>query len=75
LQNQLRIRTSGSIYTKDSTKHGWLPGKSKPEFCYINAPTIGAEPTWPFGGVKGTGNGHREGGWTAFDIFTEWKTV
>ena len=42
---------------------------------YINAPTIGAEAHMPFGGVKGTGNGHREGGWTVFDIFTEWKTV
>jgi aldehyde dehydrogenase (NAD+) len=28
-----------------------------------------------FGGIKNTGNGHREGGWTVFDIFTEWKTV
>ena len=42
---------------------------------YINAPTIGAEAHMPFGGIKGTGNGHREGGWTAFEIFTEWKTV
>lgn len=42
---------------------------------YINAPTIGAEAHMPFGGIKGTGNGHREGGWTVFDIFTEWKTV
>ncbi len=29
---------------------------------YINAPTIGAEVHLPFGGVKHTGNGHREGG-------------
>ena len=29
---------------------------------YINAPTIGAEVHLPFGGVKQTGNGHREGG-------------
>ena len=28
-----------------------------------------------FGGVKGTGNGHREAGKTGLDIFTEWKTV
>jgi aldehyde dehydrogenase (NAD+) len=42
---------------------------------YINAPTIGAEAHMPFGGVKATGNGHREGGWTVFDFYTEWKVV
>ena len=29
---------------------------------YVNGPTIGAEAHMPFGGVKETGNGHREGG-------------
>lgn len=42
---------------------------------YINAPTIGAEVHLPFGGVKQTGNGHREGGPTVIDLFTEWKTI
>ena len=42
---------------------------------YINAPTIGAEVHLPFGGVKHTGNGHREAGTAALDIFTEWKAV
>jgi alpha-ketoglutaric semialdehyde dehydrogenase len=42
---------------------------------YMNAPTIGAEVHLPFGGVKQTGNGHREGGPTAIDLFTEWKTI
>ena len=42
---------------------------------YVNAPTIGAECHLPFGGVKDTGNGHREGGWAAYDIFSEPKTV
>jgi aldehyde dehydrogenase (NAD+) len=42
---------------------------------YINAPSIGAEVQVPFGGVKATGNGFREAGWTALDAFTEWKNV
>jgi aldehyde dehydrogenase (NAD+) len=42
---------------------------------YINSPTIGAEVHLPFGGVKNTGNGHREAGETALDIFSEWKSV
>ena len=42
---------------------------------YINAPTIGAEVHLPFGGVKQTGNGHREGGTGAIDFYTTWKSV
>ena len=42
---------------------------------YINAPTIGAEVHLPFGGVKQTGNGHREGGTGALDFYTTWKSV
>ena len=42
---------------------------------YINAPTIGAEVHLPFGGVKQTGNGHREGGIGALDFYTTWKSV
>jgi hypothetical protein len=41
----------------------------------FNASTIGAEIQLPFGGTKGTGNGHREAGTAALDIFTEWKSV
>ena len=42
---------------------------------YINGPTIGAEAHMSFGGVKATGNGHREGGWEVYDFYTETKTV
>ena len=42
---------------------------------YVNAGTIGAEIQLPFGGMKATGNGHREAGTQVLDIFTEWKSV
>ena len=42
---------------------------------YINAGTIGAEIQFPFGGTRGTGNGHREAGQAALEVFTEWKSV
>ena len=42
---------------------------------YVNAPTIGAEVHLPFGGIKGTGNGHREAGVAALDVFSEWKSI
>lgn len=66
---------SSSIYTNNVNLTWRAIRDLEAGITYINAPTIGAEAHMPFGGVKGTGNGHREGGWTAFEIFTEWKTV
>ncbi|MCW2921862.1 MAG: Aldehyde Dehydrogenase, partial [Thermoleophilia bacterium] len=42
---------------------------------YINAGTTGAEIQLPFGGTKGTGNGHRDAGTAALDVYTEWKAL
>lgn len=66
---------SSSIYTRDVNKAFVAIRDISAGITYINIPTIGAEAHLPFGGVKQTGNGHREGGWAAYDFFTEWKTV
>jgi len=66
---------SGSIYTRDVNRAMRAVRDMQTGITYINAPTIGAEVHLPFGGVKHTGNGHREAGTTALDIFTEWKAV
>jgi aldehyde dehydrogenase (NAD+) len=42
---------------------------------YVNHGTTGAEIQFPFGGVRGTGNGHREAGQAALEVFTEWKSI
>jgi acyl-CoA reductase-like NAD-dependent aldehyde dehydrogenase len=66
---------SSSIYTNDVNKAFKAIRDIKAGITYINVPTIGAEAHLPFGGVKQTGNGHREGGWAVYDFFTEWKAV
>jgi acyl-CoA reductase-like NAD-dependent aldehyde dehydrogenase len=66
---------SSSIYTNDLTCAHKAVDRAETGIVYINAPTIGAECHLPFGGMKNTGNGHREGGWTAYEIFTEIKTI
>ncbi|MFO7638297.1 MAG: aldehyde dehydrogenase family protein [bacterium] len=66
---------SSSIYTRDVNMAMKAVELFEAGITYVNAPTIGAECHMPFGGVKDTGNGHREGGWTAYDIFSEPKTV
>lgn len=66
---------SSSIYTRNVNLAMKAIELIEAGITYVNAPTIGAECHMPFGGVKDTGNGHREGGWTAYDIFSEPKTV
>jgi alpha-ketoglutaric semialdehyde dehydrogenase len=66
---------SSSIYTRDVTRAFRSMRDIEAGITYVNGPTIGAEVHLPFGGVKNTGNGHREAGTTVYDIFTEWKSI
>lgn len=73
--NDIEYGLSSSIYTRDINKGMKAVEDIEAGITYINGPTIGAECHMPFGGVKATGNGHREGGWTVYEIYTEVKTV
>jgi alpha-ketoglutaric semialdehyde dehydrogenase len=66
---------SSSIYTRDVNNAFKAMRDIEAGITYINGPTIGAECHMPFGGVKQTGNGHREGGWGAYEFYSEWKTI
>ena len=66
---------SSSIYTQDVNAAFTAIEDIEAGITYVNGPTIGAECHLPFGGVKETGNGHREGGWGPYEFFTEIKTV
>jgi aldehyde dehydrogenase (NAD+) len=67
---------SSSIYTQDINRALTAARDLETGITYVNSSTIGAETHLPFGGVRRTGNGHREGAaQTALEIFTEWKTV
>ncbi|HEY3249523.1 MAG TPA: aldehyde dehydrogenase family protein [Ignavibacteria bacterium] len=66
---------SSSIFTKNVNSAFKAVRDIRAGITYINGATIGAEAHMPFGGVKETGNGHREGGWTVYDFYTEWKSV
>lgn len=73
--NDIAFGLSTSIYTKDVNQAFRAVRDLDAGITYVNAPTIGAEVHLPFGGTKGTGNGHREAAETCLDIFTEWKAV
>jgi aldehyde dehydrogenase (NAD+) len=73
--NATNFGLSSAIYTRDIDRAFRAIEELATGITYVNASTIGAEVHFPFGGVRQTGNGHREGGWTVLDIMTEWKTV
>ena len=75
INNDVKYGLSSSLYTKDVHAAFRAVEDIDAGITYINAPTIGAEAHLPFGGVKETGNGHREGGWQVYDFFSETKTV
>lgn len=66
---------SSAIYTQDVNHAFYAMQELYTGICYVNSATIGAEVHLPFGGTKGTGNGHREAGTQVLDIFTEWKSL
>src|SRR5436190_13814675 len=66
---------SASVYTQDINRAFQAMRDLYTGIFYVNAPTIGAEVHLPFGGTKNTGNGHREAGVAALDVFSEWKSI
>ncbi len=73
--NGVKYGLSASIYTRDVNQAFVAMRDMITGIFYVNAPTIGAEVHLPFGGVKETGNGHREAGVAGIDVFTEWKSI
>jgi alpha-ketoglutaric semialdehyde dehydrogenase len=73
VNNEVRYGLSSSLYTRDVNLSFRAMNELENGITYVNAPTIGAEAHLPFGGVKETGNGHREGGWEVFEFYSETK--
>jgi len=75
VNNNVRYGLSTSIFTRNVNRAFEAIRDVATGLLYINAGTIGAEVHLPFGGTRGTGNGHREAGIQALDTFSEWKSV
>jgi len=73
--NGTKYGLSSAIYTQDVNQSFYAMQELYTGICYVNSATIGAEVHLPFGGTKGTGNGHREAGTQVLDIFSEWKSL
>jgi len=75
INNASRYGLSSSIFTRDVNRAFAAMRDLDTGIVYVNHGTTGAETHLPFGGTRGTGNGHREAGHTMLDPFTEWKSV
>ncbi len=75
INNHSQYGLSTSIFTQDVNRAFTAMRDIASGLVYINHGTTGAEIQFPFGGVRGTGNGHREAGQAALEVFTEWKSI
>ncbi|MBA2290488.1 MAG: aldehyde dehydrogenase family protein, partial [Chloroflexia bacterium] len=73
--NSVDYGLSASIFSADVNNVFRAMQDIDTGILYVNAGTTGAEIHLPFGGVKGTGNGHREAGTAALDFYTEWQSI
>src|SRR6266699_3674389 len=75
VNNDSKFGLSSAIYSQDINRLQRAMRDITTGILYINSGTTGAEIQFPFGGNRGTGNGHREAGIAGIDVFTEWKVV
>lgn len=75
VNNSVKFGLSSSIFSQDVNTIFKAQQLLDTGIVYVNAGTTGAEIHLPFGGTKGTGNGHRDSGQAALDVYTEWKSI
>jgi aldehyde dehydrogenase (NAD+) len=75
VNNATPFGLSSSIFTSNVNAAFTAMRDLTTGIVYVNHGTTGAETHLPFGGTRGTGNGHREAGHTMLDAFTEWKSL
>jgi aldehyde dehydrogenase (NAD+) len=75
LANATTFGLTGAIHTVNSNRIEEFIARYRGGLVSINGPTYGAGPHMPFGGVKNSGNGFREPGTEALDVYCEWKTI
>jgi alpha-ketoglutaric semialdehyde dehydrogenase len=75
LANSTNYGLTGAIHTSSVHRAQEFISRYRGGLVSINGATYGSGPHMPFGGVKNSGNGFREPGTEALDVYTEWKTV
>ena len=75
MANDSPFGLTASIHTKSLHRAQTWVNRVQAGVAIVNGPTHGSEPHMPFGGLRQSGNGFREAGREALDVYSDWKTV
>ena len=75
IANGIEYGLSAAIYTENIASALTAAERTDVGLFYVNAGTIGAEAHLPTGGMKASGNGHREASIAALDSYSEWRSI
>lgn len=73
--NSLEYGLTSAIHTRNIDRAMWFAQRVKAGVANINLGTFGSEPHMPFGGFGASGNGTREPGLEALDVYSELKNI
>jgi alpha-ketoglutaric semialdehyde dehydrogenase len=75
IANDSPFGLTASIHTQNIHRAMTFIGRIQAGVAIVNGGTYGSEPHMPFGGLKQSGNGWREAGTQALDVYSDLKTV
>ena len=75
LANRSAFGLTAAIWTRSMHRAMTFVDRAETGVVSVNGATYGSEPHMPFGGLKQSGNGLREAGTEALDVYSDWKTV
>jgi acyl-CoA reductase-like NAD-dependent aldehyde dehydrogenase len=75
LANDSPFGLTASIHTQSIHRAMSFIGRIQSGVAVVNGGTYGSEPHMPFGGLKQSGNGWREAGTQALDVYSDLKTI
>ncbi len=75
LANDSPFGLTASIHTQNINRAMTFLGRIQSGVAVVNGGTHGSEPHMPFGGLRQSGNGWREAGTQALDVYSDLKTI
>jgi aldehyde dehydrogenase (NAD+) len=75
LANNTEYGLTSAIHTRNVDRAMWFAQRVRAGVVNINIGTFGSEPHMPFGGFGASGNGTREPGIEALDVYSETKNI
>jgi aldehyde dehydrogenase (NAD+) len=75
LANDSPFGLTASIHTRDINRAMTFLNRIQCGVAVVNGGTYGSEPHMPFGGLRQSGNGWREAGTQALDVYSDLKTI